>query len=231
MLKYQQVANDIENYIYDNDLSQGTKLPTVETLASDYSVSKSTIVKALELLVTKGMVYQVQGSGIFVRRKNRKGYVNFSTIPGFTNNFKGSKVTSKVLEFDLINATKEIADLLECNEYDEVYMVKRLRYLDDVIFCIEEAYYKKSIVPYLTKDIVECSIYEYLEKSLNLNFAFSDIYMIIEKLDSESASLLGLNSGDPALIVDEQVYLTSGVLFNASKVTYHYENSKFFFQS
>ena len=69
MLKYQLIANQIENTIYENDLPKGTKLPTVEQLACDYNVSKSTIVKALESLVLKGIVYQVQGSGIFVRRK------------------------------------------------------------------------------------------------------------------------------------------------------------------
>ena len=35
MLKYQIIANEIENNIYSNDLPQGTKLPTVEALASE----------------------------------------------------------------------------------------------------------------------------------------------------------------------------------------------------
>ena len=51
MLKYQLIANQIESHIYENNLPKGTKLPTVEQFASDYSVSKSTIVKALESLV------------------------------------------------------------------------------------------------------------------------------------------------------------------------------------
>ena len=53
MLKYQIIANEIENNIYSNDLPQGTKLPTVEALASEYKVSKSTIVKAIEYLVAR----------------------------------------------------------------------------------------------------------------------------------------------------------------------------------
>ena len=43
MLKYQLIANQIESHIYENNLPKGTKLPTVEQFASDYSVSKSTI--------------------------------------------------------------------------------------------------------------------------------------------------------------------------------------------
>ena len=164
MLKYQLIANQIENTIYENNLPKGTKLPTVEQLASDYNVSKSTIVKALESLVLKGIVYQVQGSGIFVRRKNRKGYINLTSPRGFTDNLKENKITSKVLDFQLMDANDEISELIECDKGDKVYMVKRIRYVDGNIMCYEESYYKKSIVPFLSREIVETSIYERSEE-------------------------------------------------------------------
>ena len=95
MLKYQIIANEIEDNIYSNDLPQGTKLPTVENLASEYKVSKSTIVKAIESLVSKGIVYQLQGSGIFVRRRNRSGYIDLNITQGFTTSLKEFKINLK----------------------------------------------------------------------------------------------------------------------------------------
>lgn len=231
MLKYQQIANEIENYIYNNDLPQGTKLPTVENFASKYNVSKSTIVKALESLVLKGMIYQVQGSGIFVRRRNRTGYINFNVLSGFTNNLKESKITSKVLDFNIIKADSKIADLLECNLNDEIYRIKRIRYINNEIMCYEESYYKKSIVPYLTKEIAEGSIFEYLNNALNLNIGFSDRYLNVIKLDKSISNLLELNIDDPAMSVSEQIYLTSGLMFNFSKIIYHYKHTQFYSQS
>lgn len=231
MLKYQQIANDIEKYIYDNDFSQGTKLPTVETLASDYNVSKSTIVKALESLVLKGIVYQVQGSGIFVRRRNRTGYIDLNVTAGFTNTLKHFKVTSKVLNLEVINPSEEIAKSLECSTKDEVYSVKRIRYIDGEIMCYEESYYKKSVVPYLTKEIAEKSIFEYLEAALGLNIGFSDRYVHVDKLSDDVANILELNPGDPAMTVLEQIYLSSGLTFNFTKLTYHYKHTQFFLQS
>lgn len=231
MLKYQQIANEIENYIYNNDLPQGTKLPTVENFASKYNVSKSTIVKALESLVLKGMIYQVQGSGIFVRRRNRTGYINFNVLSGFTNNLKESKITSKVLDFNIIKADSKIADLLECNLNDEIYRIKRIRYINNEIMCYEESYYKKSIVPYLTKEIAEGSIFEYLNNALNLNIGFSDRYLNVIKLDKSISNLLELNIDDPAMSVSEQIYLTSGLMFNFSKIVYHYKHTQFYSQS
>ncbi|WP_195952929.1 GntR family transcriptional regulator [Clostridium saudiense] len=231
MLKYQIIANEIEDNIYSNDLPQGTKLPTVENLASEYKVSKSTIVKAIESLVSKGIVYQLQGSGIFVRRRNRSGYIDLNITQGFTTSLKEFNITSKVLEFNLIRADEEISELIECNINDEIYLVKRLRYIDDEIMCYEEAYYKKSIVPYLTKEIAQGSIFEYLQTALNLNIGFSDRYLHLEKLDNNHANLLDLTPNDPAMIVLEQIYLSSGVCFNVSKLVYNYKNTQFFLQS
>jgi len=231
MLKYQIIANEIENNIYSNDLPQGTKLPTVEALASEYKVSKSTIVKAIEYLVARKIVYQLQGSGIFVRRRNRTGYINLNVTQGFTTSLKEFNITSKVLDFNLIKADKEIAELLECDINDDIYLIKRLRYIDEEIMCYEEAYYKKSIVPYLNKEIATGSIFEYLQTALNLNLGFSDRYLHLEKLDDNLANLLNLSPNDPAMVVLEQIYLSSGICFNVSKLVYNYKNTRFFLQS
>lgn len=231
MLKYQIIANEIENNIYSNDLPQGTKLPTVEALASEYKVSKSTIVKAIESLVSKGLVYQLQGSGIFVRRRNRDGYIDLNVTQGFTNSLKEFNITSKVLELDLIRANEEIAQLMECDVNEEAYVVKRIRYINNEIMCYEEAYYKKSIVPYLTKEIAKGSIFEYLKTAFNLKPGFSDRYLHLEKLDDNLANILNLEAGDPAMVVLEQIYLPSGVSFNVSKLVYNYKNTQFFLQS
>ena len=231
MLKYQLIANQIESHIYENNLPKGTKLPTVEQFASDYSVSKSTIVKALESLVLKGIVYQVQGSGIFVRKKNRNGYINFNSPHGFTDNLKDNKITSKVLDLQLIKANDEICDYLECSKEDDVYIVKRVRYIDDKIMCYEESYYKQSIITFLNNQIVEGSIFEDIEKAFNIKTSFQDRYFYVISLDKEISKLLGLNVNDPALVAYNQCYSPSGILFNYSKIIYNYKNTKFYDQS
>ena len=159
MLKYQLIANQIEDHIYENDLPKGTKLPTVEQFASDYGVSKSTIVKALETLVLRVIVYQVQGSGIFVRKRNKKGYINFNSPKGFTDNLEEHKITSKLVDLDLVNPDDEICNHLECDKDEDVYVVKRIRYIDNEIMCYEESFYKKSIVPFLNHRVVQLYVY------------------------------------------------------------------------
>lgn len=83
MLKYQQIAAEIETYIEEHQLQQGDKLPVLETLMAQFEVSKSTITKSLELLEQKGTIFQVRGSGIFVRKHKRKGYISLLSNQGF----------------------------------------------------------------------------------------------------------------------------------------------------
>ena len=234
MLKYEQIAQKIDDYIDKNNFPQGTRIQTVQKLSDKYKVSKSTIVKALECLEIKGSIYQVRGSGIFVRKKNNFGdnYINLNYMMGFTKNFGDDlRVSSKIIDFDVIFANKKEASLLDCKVGEEVYMIKRLRYLDKKIIYLEEAYYKKSIVPVLNRDIAKNSIFKYLMEDLNLSIGFSDTYINAEKLDSKIAKILELSPGDPCMVFLQQVYLINGKVVNFTKLTYHYKHIKFFLQS
>ena len=50
MLKYETIAQDIQNRIEDGDLAPNDKLPTVVDLCDRYGVSKITVKRAFEIL-------------------------------------------------------------------------------------------------------------------------------------------------------------------------------------
>ena len=66
MLKYEHIAQ-LNAFIHHSNFKPGDKLPSVTQLKERYQVSKSTIIKALGLLEQDGLIYQAQGSGIYVR--------------------------------------------------------------------------------------------------------------------------------------------------------------------
>lgn len=231
MLKYMEIAADIERTIVDNDLAQGTKLPKFDELINKYGVSKSTIVKALNILEGRGAIYQIQGSGVFVRRRSRLGYINMIENQGFTTNLDHFDITAKVLSLEKIVPDLEVRENLLCKENEEVYRVKRIRYVNGQVLCIEESFFKTDIVTFLNLEIVGGSIFNYLETALKLSIGFSDKYLHVVKVNQESSELLDLPVGDPALLIEELFYLSSGVPFDFSRTTYHYEHSQFFVQS
>lgn len=229
MLKYERITQEITNAISNNEYKVGDKLPSVEQLKSQYQVSKSTIIKALGMLQKDGMIYQTQGSGIYVRNKNKSGYINLLKTKGFSDNLQGHQVTSKVLTFKSITPNDEVREHLRLTDEDtDVYYVERIRYLDHNPLCIETSYFNQSLVTHLDLASAERSIFDYLQSQLKINIGFSDIYFYIDFLSEQEAQHLNLNQNDPCMRHDLTFYTTKGIPFDYSNIVYHYKYANFF---
>ncbi|QIM17442.1 GntR family transcriptional regulator [Leucobacter insecticola] len=66
---YMQLANALDAYITEEKLAPGTQLPSEPTLAAENNLSRSTILKAFELLIDRGLVSRRRGKGTFVRSR------------------------------------------------------------------------------------------------------------------------------------------------------------------
>lgn len=230
MLKYQEVAQQIESKIQTENLPQGTKLPSVSELVTEYQVSKNTILQTLKVLESRSVIYQVQGSGIFVRRRKRKGYITLLENQGFSGDLTYFDVVSKVINVTIVKATEEVANNLHCTLDDDVYLVKRVQSIRGQILCVEESYYKMSVVTFLNESIAKDSIFHYLEKALNIHIGFSDKYLSVHKTKGEISRYLELPEDSPVLLVEEIYYTNTGDPFDFAKNYYHYEHSQFFLQ-
>lgn len=231
MNKYQQIAYEIEQYIHEHNLEQGTKLDSLDTLTQRYNVSRSTISKALDTLEKRGAIFQQRGSGIFVRRQRREGYVSLLVNRGFSANFKDGATHYDVLKVEQTVADEDVANNLHIEVGAPVYLVERLVYLDDEKLCKELSYFPVSVVPYVNKEIAEQSIFHYLETAYKMNISFADVYLVIDQLNDAEADVLDLPPLSPGLYMEQVVYLATGIPFDYSKVVYHYKHAKFFVQS
>ena len=62
---YVTVQADLKQKIYNGDFPD-LKLPDERTLAAQYEVSRSSIKRALNVLVQQGVIFKKRGSGRFV---------------------------------------------------------------------------------------------------------------------------------------------------------------------
>ena len=173
-----------------------------EKLIEEYKVSRNTIRNAIKILINLGIVYSVQGNGMFVRAPKKKGTVYLNSTRGVTMDNPGNKIVNKLL--------------------------KRLRIVDCIPYALERTYYNKDIVPYLGKEIAEGSIFRYLKDDLKLSFGFADKYLTAIKLSKEDAKLLNLNENDPAIMINDNIHLSNGLLFNTSNIIYNYQATNFY---
>lgn len=224
--KYKKIVEEIESDILAGKYNDTKKLPTEEELISKYEVSRTTIRKAIGILVSKGYVYQIQGSGIFIREAVLKGYISLETLKGLTRDFPDKNIYSKVISIEVIKSDNELSEKMKCDLGTNLYFVKRLRIIDNQAYSMEYSYYNKNIIPYLNEEIAKSSIYTYILEDLRLSIGFADKVIYAEKLDGESAQFLELKEDDPALIIENTVFLNNGSVFEVSKVVHNYKYAK-----
>ena len=228
MLKYQKIAKNIEDYIRDNKMKQGDKLPVLEELVVHFEAGKSTVRRSLALLESQGLVYQQHGSGIFVRTPKEKDYMDLTFNRGFAYEFSDYEVTYEVLSVETKEAPPEVVEFLNIRPTDLVHYVKRLIRTDGKPTVIEESCYAASVIPHIDEQIANESIFTHLKEVLKIRFGFSESYLVVEKLSKDEAKLLKLRSGDPRPCKITTFYLSDRTPFNYSKTIFHYKQSKFF---
>ncbi|PKG22879.1 GntR family transcriptional regulator [Niallia nealsonii] len=225
-VKYKEIADCLEQEIQNGKFDDTKKLPTEEELMKKFEVSRNTIRKAINQLVNRGYIYQVQGSGMFLREQSVTDYINLGSLRGLTKDLAAKEIVTKILSVQVIEADEEKTKKLRCKVGAKIYYVKRLRIVDKEPFSIEISYFNKDIVPYLNEEIASHSIYSYLINDLKLNISFADKVINCEKIKAETAELLQVHPNDPALIIENTVCLANGTIFELSKSIFHYQKAK-----
>lgn len=218
------LLEQIENGVYN----ETKKLPTEDQLIKTYGVTRYSVRRVIEELAEMCIVYQVQGSGVYIRENRRSGYLSLSSTRGISNEFIDKNVSTKLISMNLEKATEKDMELFKCDENTEIYNVIRLRHVDNNPFALEFSRYNKKLVPYLNKEIAESSIFNYIQDALKLNIGFADKIIESRKITEYEAELLELEKGDPAIIINDTVYLKSGEIFDCSSVVYNFKYAKFF---
>lgn len=230
MLKYEKIAFDIKEDILSEKYKPNEQLPFEKELCEKYNVSKMTVKKALDLLVNDGLIIKRRGSGTFVKditEKEIQRIIEKKQFSGLTTTSIGHKVTSKVLEFKIINATKEIADILKIEEDEFIYFVHRVRYVDDKAVVIEKTYIPLNLIPGMKLADVKKSIYGYIKDKLGLNIQSAHSTVRAMKSDELDRKYLNLEKDEPILEVERVEYLDNGKVFEYSFSRHRYDKFEF----
>ncbi|GEN55543.1 GntR family transcriptional regulator [Halolactibacillus alkaliphilus] len=113
--KYEIIEQDIKQKIVEGVFLPGDKIYSEADLRSKYEVSNTTVVKALNNLVSEGYLIRIQGKGTYVRRNMVKRKVLFSeSFP--SEKIKDKKIienTETIIKYPLTNdaLAKKLGDL------------------------------------------------------------------------------------------------------------------------
>ena len=230
-LVYRSVMRDIKGKILENEYP-GMKLPDERSLSEMYQVSRSSIKRALDVLVQQGIIFKKRGSGTFINPlylKNRAMFRYEGSNLGITDSFQfdGKKQSIKLLNYRAIPAPEEIQQdlFLEANEY--VYKIERLRLIDDQPFMIETGYIPIKILPTLSPEILENSIFNYLETEKGKTVTRSYLTLTVSPSNAVDQKLLNLTPNEPVGIMEGVFFLDDGTHFEVSNMRIHHQYMRF----
>lgn len=239
MLKYETIAQDIQNRIEDGDLAPNDKLPTVVDLCDRYGVSKITVKRAFEILTEKGLIASKRGSGTYVKNttelfdtgavdpllvgeggthEDTFGFTRSDQPIGFTasHSARGRKVDSVVYDFSVTNPPESVARHLSISPDDFTYYFCRVRCLENEPITIEYTYMPIDVTPGLKRDQLYRSVYAFVQDTLGLKI--SSFHRIIRAVGAteEEAGRLRLDAGAPLLEISQVGFLDDGTPFEFS---------------
>lgn len=228
-IKYREIYNDVKKQIENGLLQPNQKIDDELTLCKKYNCSRMTIKKALDLLVQEGLLFRKRGLGSFVLNStvaSQKIILSERELTGLTK-LSNDKVTSKILDFRLIFADENQAASLNMKPNAPLYSIWRLRFIKNVPYVLEKTYMNPSVTPGITEDILNHSIYNYIEKELNLRIGAAKKTMRACISNETDQKYLKLKEYEPVLEVEQIAYLDNGVPFEYSFSRHRYDKFEF----
>lgn len=219
MAKYKEISEYIRKGILDGKYNPNEQLPLEKEMCEQYNASRITIKKAVDELVAEGLVVKRRGAGTFVKAFDNADVEGFSMskqFSGFSESNKDKKVESKIIKFEVIHPTEEIADKLKMTCDDFVYYIIRVRYADGKAKVIEYTYMPIGVIPGIKNDILHKSIYSYIENTLHLKIKSAHKTIRAIEATEQEKEYLQMDTNIPILEVEQIGFLDNGQPFEYS---------------
>ncbi|CDM69678.1 Trehalose operon transcriptional repressor [Clostridium bornimense] len=210
MKMYNIIVNKIEN----RDYQTNDKLPSEKELMNQYSVSRDTVRKALNMLEQNGYIQKSKGKGSFVLDINKfnfpsSGVVSFKELAEKYS----SNIETFVEVLECIYPNKNIAKGLETSESEKTWKVVRTRSFDGEKVILDKDYILKKFVDELTYDVCKDSLYEYIENVLGLKIAYAKREITVQNATEEDKKYLDMKGFEMIVVVRSYTYLDDTSLF------------------
>jgi DNA-binding GntR family transcriptional regulator len=204
---YIQLKKAVQSAIHNGTFNQGDKIPTEIELSDTYNVSRITVRRAIEELVTEGYLVKQQGKGTFVNtpKIGRK----IEHIISFTAACKVNGLTSHsvITERKVVEADADTAQRLQLQQGDQVLYIQRKRYAGDRPLMLENNYYPYERFSFLLEENLEGSVYELLRSKYDIEpNQPGETVLQITLADEAQAKLLEVPIGEPLFYMNTIIF-------------------------
>ncbi len=204
---YLQLQKGLRNAIENRVVQADAAIPTERELAEEFDISRITVRKAVDGLVSEGLLSRRRGAGTFVVAPRVEK--NFSRLTSFSEDMvsRGRRPHSAWVSKSEGAVTPEEAMSLGLSPGTSVYRFHRIRFADDLPMALEFATVPGYCLP--SVDAVGASLYEALERAGHLPVRALQRLRAVN-FTADHAEPLGVAPGDAGLFIERRGFLVDG---------------------
>jgi GntR family transcriptional regulator len=220
-LLYSRVETVLAGEISDGDLKVGDQLPTEDSLIARFGVSRITVRRAIQNLVSRGLIEIRRGKGTFVAAP--KLTQDLKELSGFVEDMHalGRKPTARVIGKEIVTADATVAHQLALTKGERVVRIRRVRLADGVPLSFDETYLPLEIgKKIITNDLKIEPIFSLLERKYNVPLIEAEYTLDAVAADGEVAAALKVKQRSPIFRIERTSYSTGGRPVDYEKLHY-----------
>ena len=228
MKKYEQIFKLLKQDILNETYQIDDYLPSEHELVQTYKVSRDTIRKSLDLLQKAELIQKIRGQGSKVIKQAQIDFP-VSNLTSYQELVQQHGINSKtnLIQLEKITVDKKLSNLTGFPVYRLVWRIVRQRVVDDIASVLDIDYLDKTLVPSLTREIAEQSIYAYLEEELGLRIAYAQKEITIDPATNRDQILMDIGTDQHVVSVKSKVYLADGQQFQFTDSRHKLEKFRF----
>ena len=228
MNKFHDIFLELEKGILEGNYQPGTLLPSENQLVEQYSVSRETIRKALNLLINAGYIQKQQGKGSIVLNV-RKFDLPISGVISYKDLQSAQKIHSvtRVVELKEEHVSESLARLTGWKKDALVWRLVRQREIDGELVIVDIDYLLKEIVNELPEDRAADSIYDYFENDLGLTISYAQKEITVDAVTEDDRALMDIQEDTHVVVVRSVVSLEDTRCFEYTESRHRLDKFKF----
>ena len=201
---YQRLRDQLAEQIANNRWRPGEAIPTEAALSAEYQLSTGTVRKAIDALVSEGILERQQGRGTFIRRAQFQSslfrFFRFQTISG-----ERQVPESRILSIEPVAAPSAVAQALGLPADAPVIRIVRVRLLDVKPVLAEEIWLPRQRFQALLE--IDLSregplLYPIYEEVCGQVVASAEETLTAESVNDVHARLLQVAVNSPVIVIE-----------------------------
>jgi GntR family transcriptional regulator len=207
---YARIEEALATEIAQGEYRPGDQLPTEDVLLERFQVSRITVRRAIQNLVSRGLLEIRRGLGTFVLSPRIEA--ELTKLTGFVEdmNAAGRKATARVVSQGVVAASARVAERLQLAKGTKVMQIKRVRIADGVPISFDETYLPLPLGKQIVRnDLRQHPIFTLLEEEYGVPLVEADYELEAVIATKPVAEALRVRVGSPIFQI-ERTSMTTG---------------------